>query len=56
MFNASKIVYDNGKITVKKYKSTSDTMYQIVSCSKQGYKFMSRENIYNSVVKLLKTI
>jgi CubicO group peptidase (beta-lactamase class C family) len=34
IWNASKIEYNNGKIIKKNYKSTSDTMYQIASCSK----------------------
>jgi CubicO group peptidase (beta-lactamase class C family) len=34
IFNASKIIYENNKITSKNHKSTSDTMYQIASCSK----------------------
>ena len=34
ILQGSKIVYDNGKIIIKNYKSTSDTMYQIGSCSK----------------------
>jgi len=34
IFNASKLIYNDGKITKKNYKSTSDTMYQIASCSK----------------------
>ena len=32
--NASKINYTNGKTTVKNFKSTVNTMYQIASCSK----------------------
>jgi len=34
IFSCSKIVYDNGNISAKNYNSTSDTMYQIASCSK----------------------
>ena len=34
IFNASKIIYENNKITSKNHKSTLDTMYQIASCSK----------------------
>jgi CubicO group peptidase (beta-lactamase class C family) len=34
IYQASKIIYKNGKIIKKNYKSTSDTMYQIASCSK----------------------
>lgn len=34
IFNASKLIYNNGKTTIRNYKSTSDTMYQIASCSK----------------------
>jgi CubicO group peptidase (beta-lactamase class C family) len=34
IYRGSSIVYDNGKITRTNYKSTSDTMYQIGSCSK----------------------
>ena len=34
IFNASKVIYENGKIKNKDYKSTLDTMYQIGSCSK----------------------
>ena len=34
IFNASKVIYENGKIKKKNYKSTLDTMYQIASCSK----------------------
>ncbi len=34
IFNASKLIYNDGKTTIKNYKSTSDTMYQIASCSK----------------------
>ena len=34
IYKASKIIYKNGKIIKKNYKSTSDTMYQIASCSK----------------------
>ena len=34
IFNASKLIYNDGKTTTKNYKSTSDTMYQIASCSK----------------------
>jgi len=34
IFSFSKIVYDNGNISTKNYNSTSDTMYQIASCSK----------------------
>ena len=34
IFNASRIVYNNGKIIGTNYKSTFDTMYQIASCSK----------------------
>ena len=34
IFSCSKIVYDNGNISTKNVNSTSDTMYQIASCSK----------------------
>jgi hypothetical protein len=34
IFNASKLIYNDGKTTIKNYKSTSNTMYQIASCSK----------------------
>jgi len=34
IYQASEIIYDDGKIIRKNYKSTSDTMYQIASCSK----------------------
>jgi CubicO group peptidase (beta-lactamase class C family) len=34
IYQASKIIYNNGKIIKKNYKSTLDTMYQIASCSK----------------------
>jgi CubicO group peptidase (beta-lactamase class C family) len=34
ILNASYITYTNGKTTVKNYKSTANTMYQIASCSK----------------------
>ena len=34
ILNASHITYTNGKTTVKNYKSTANTMYQIASCSK----------------------
>ena len=34
IFNASKLIYNDGKTIIKNYKSTLDTMYQIASCSK----------------------
>ena len=34
IYQGSRIIYNNGKITEKNYKSTTDTMYQIASCSK----------------------
>ncbi len=34
IFNASKLIYDDGKTIIKNYRSTPDTMYQIASCSK----------------------
>lgn len=34
IFNASELTYKDGKLSRKNYQSTSDTMYQIASCSK----------------------
>ena len=34
IYQVSTIIYDNGTLKNKNYKSTSDTMYQIASCSK----------------------
>ena len=34
IYQASKIVYDNGDVTRSNHDSSSDTMYQIASCSK----------------------